>query len=153
MLRAIRDFFQQQIEAEMHDSARRVHGLHLATAALLLEVARADFHCGEEELEAVQQALQRRFELSAEETREVAELARTEVEEAVSLHQFTRLMNDHFSHEEKAMVVEMLWEVALVDGVLDKYEEALVRKLADLLYVPHSQFIQAKHRVQARLDS
>jgi len=65
----------------------------------------------------------------------------------VSLYQFTGLINQHFTPEQKVRVVEMLWQVAYADGHLDPYEEALVRKIADLIHVPHRQFIQAKHRV------
>ena len=54
----------------------------------------------------------------------------------------------HFTPEQKVSVVEMLWQVAYAEGRLDPYEEALVRKIADLIYVPHREFIQAKHRIQ-----
>ena len=64
-----------------------------------------------------------------------------------------RLINRHFSQEEKNHIVELLWEVAYADGELDKYEEHLVRKLADLIYVPHRSFIRAKHRAKARLGA
>ena len=97
---------------------------------------------------AVELALREQFGLSERETRELADLAAQEAEEAVSLYQFTGLINRHFSPGEKLQVVENLWRVALADGVLDKYEEALVRKISELIYVPHRDFMQAKHRVQ-----
>lgn len=148
MLRAIQDFFRGRIEPDStgrHDE----HSLHLATAALLFEMQRADFEEQEEERKVLERVLQETFALSREETRELARLAQRESEDSVSLHQFTRLINQHFSPEEKVRVVEMLWQVAFADGRIDRYEEALLRKIADLIYVPHRAFIQARHRVQA----
>ncbi len=97
---------------------------------------------------ALEQALRKTFTLSRDELRQLVKLARHEAAESVSLHQFTTLINQSFSPEEKIRVVEMLWQVAFADGRLDRYEEALVRKVADLIYVPHRDFIRAKHRVE-----
>lgn len=127
------------------------HALRLATAALLVEMTRADFHVESEERTAVHNALRRVFGLSAEETAELVELAEQDASGASSLFQFTHLIDTHFSPKRKAYVVEMLWRVAFADGVMDKYEEYLVRKVADLLHVSHQDFLQTKHRVQAEL--
>ena len=151
MLKAIKTFFLQQIDAEVHRPETREHGLRLATAALLMEMSGADFTRRPEELALVEALVRREFDLGAGETRELAQLAEAEAREAVSLYQFTGLINTHFSPEEKLRVVEMLWQVAYADRRLDKHEEALVRKVAELLYVPHRDFIQAKHRVLASL--
>ncbi|WP_455235446.1 tellurite resistance TerB family protein [Thiogranum longum] len=146
MLRAIQDFFKAKIEPDTATGPDQ-HGIQLATAALLFEMASADFHAHPEERVALEQALQKTFTLSESETRELVQLAEREAQESVSLYQFTGLINQHFSPDEKIQVVEMLWQVAYADGRLDRYEEALVRKIADLIHVPHREFIQAKHRV------
>ncbi len=151
MLQAIKTFFQVHIEREIQHPETREHGLRLATAALLMEMTRADFESSAEERALVVDLMQHEFDLSAEETRELADLALQEAREAISLYQFTGLINDHLSPQEKVRVVEMLWQVAFADRMLDKYEESLVRKVAELLYVPHRDFIQAKHRVQEAL--
>ena len=62
--------------------------------------------------------------------------------------QHARLINDEFNREQKIHLIEQLWRVAFADQELDRYEEALVRKISELLHVPHRDFIQAKHRVQ-----
>ncbi|MDX1811364.1 MAG: TerB family tellurite resistance protein, partial [Gammaproteobacteria bacterium] len=67
-------------------------------------------------------------------------------------YEFTSLINNGFSPEEKVKIIELMWQVAYSDKELEKYEEALVRKIADLLYVPHTAFIAAKHRVISSLD-
>lgn len=147
MIAAIQEFFRARIGAEQASGPDR-HGLQLATAALLFEMLRADHQEHPQERRTLEQALREHFELGEDELRDLAELADREVSHAVSLYPFTGLINEHFSAEQKVRVVEMLWRVAYADGSLDPYEEALVRKISDLLYVPHRDFIQAKHRVR-----
>ncbi|HHJ14129.1 MAG TPA: TerB family tellurite resistance protein [Gammaproteobacteria bacterium] len=150
MLSAIKEFFGARIDPPGpggHDE----HQLQLATAALLFEMLRADHHTDEREFQAIEHCLREVFSLSPAETGELAGLARRASEESISLHPFTRLINERFSAPDKVRVVEMLWRVAFADGRLDRYEEALVRKLADLLYVPHRDFIRARHRVEESL--
>jgi len=149
VLRAIQDFFRSKIEPDT-SVGPDTHGLQLATAALLFEMLRADDDEHPEERRMLQQSLQKTFSLDEEETSQLIELADREATESVSLYQFTNLINRHFSPEEKIRVVELLWQVAFADGRLDRYEEALVRKIADLIYVPHRDFLQAKHRVEEK---
>ncbi|HKJ08173.1 MAG TPA: TerB family tellurite resistance protein [Gammaproteobacteria bacterium] len=151
MIRAIQQFFERQMRAADEGRGDTEHALRLATAALLVEMTRADFHVESDERSAVYNALRRVFGLSAEETSELVELAEQDASSASSLFQFTHLIDTHFSPKRKAYVVEMLWRVAFADGVMDKYEEYLVRKVADLLHVSHRDFLQTKHRVQAEL--
>ena len=77
------------------------------------------------------------------------DLAADELDHAACMHEFTQLINQSFSAKQKIKVVEMLWRVAYADGKLDKYEEHFVRKIARLLYVRHTDFIKAKHRISA----
>jgi uncharacterized tellurite resistance protein B-like protein len=95
--------------------------------------------------------MQRAFELDASQTAELLTLAEQDANEATSLFEFTRLINKHFDAEQKQHFVELLWHVALADGEIDKYEDHLVRKVADLIHVPHLSFIRAKHDAMARM--
>jgi uncharacterized tellurite resistance protein B-like protein len=151
VLRAIQDFFRLKIEPDMEVGPDQ-HGLQLATAALMFEMLRADDDEHPDERHALERALQKSFALSESETRQLAQLAEREADESVSLYQFTGLINRHFTPNEKIRVVEMLWQVAYADGSLDRYEEALVRKVAELIHVPHREFMQAKHRVLEALQ-
>jgi len=146
MLRAIQEFFQAEI-APASRGGDDQRGLQLATAALLFEMLRADEEDHPEERRTLETALANQFDLSEAETRELAALGDREANDSVSLYQFTGLINQHFSAQQKLQVVDMLWQVAFADGRLDPYEEALVRKIADLIYVPHRDFIRSKHRV------
>ena len=125
-------------------SQHSVHPIQLATAALLIEVSRADFSIEESERRYVIELLRRQFELTDEELNTLIELGQQEAEQAISLYQFTRLINDNYSPEQKSQLILNLWQVALVDDYLDKHEDHLIRKVADLIHVPHSEFIRTK---------
>ena len=153
MLSAIKKFFDDHIQtASLPQDDTEEHRLKIATVALLLETARADFHVHDEELESVAHHAQEFFGLDANETEELVSLAEEEAKNATCYYEFTSLINNKFTQEEKISIVELMWRIAYADKVLEKYEEALVRKIAELLYVPHSAFIAAKHRVKSELD-
>jgi len=121
-------------------------------AALLLEMAHMDETLKPEEHDAVLRAVHERFELSPEEADGLIDCAEAERLEATDYHQFTSLIKAHFGAAERIALVEQLWRVAYADERLCKHEEYLVRKVADLLHVPHSAFISAKHRVQREAE-
>ena len=118
----------------------------LASAALLVEVARADFEITPEELARLIDLLATTFDMSPEDVELVTQQANDQVENAVSLHDFTRVINEHCSPEERNELVGLMWDVAAADGDLSKYEDHLIRRVADLLYVPHQEFIRLKHQ-------
>ena len=148
MLKAIKQFFESHIGQVEEQSVDSEHRLQVATAALLIEIARADFHIEDQELEHIAAALKAKFELSSQEVEDLIALATQEAEQAISYYDFTSLINQEFSFEQKIKVIELMWQVAYADDYLQKYEEALIRKISDLLYIPHSDFIAAKHRVK-----
>ncbi len=96
----------------------------------------------------MRKALARAFELGDSELAELVALAEAEQDAAVCLHGFTRTINDSLDLEQKARIVELLWSVAYADGDLDRYEEHVIRKVSELLYVPHADYIAAKLRAE-----
>jgi uncharacterized tellurite resistance protein B-like protein len=152
MIKAIKQFFDQRIAAEADKRVTDEHRLQVATAAtaaMLIEMTRADFDVKSEEIESVAHAIQTTFGLSPGETKELMKLAEDEAHQATDYFQFTALINTGFSREEKVKVIELMWQVAYADGRMDKYEDHLVRKIAGLLHVSHKDFIAAKHRARA----
>lgn len=147
MLKAIRQFFDTNIAADSSgelDTDKR----QLATAALLIEVASADQTLADVELARINSLLQEKFNLDSAQLAALTELAKTEKDEATSLYQFTQLINEYCKPEDKFKLITAMWEVAFADAELDKYEEHLIRKVADLIYVSHSDFIRAKMLAQ-----
>jgi len=150
MLTKITQFFSANLELDRaNGESKREEVIKLATAALLIEVSRADFQLDDSERQSVLITLRDQFELDDAAISQLISLAETEVEESISLFQFTQLVNDNYNPEQKLALVESMWRVAFADGELDKYEDYLIRKVADLIYVSHSEFIRCKHRAQA----
>ncbi len=125
--------------------------LQLATAALLIEAAEMDADFGAEERAKIIELVQRRFGLSAAESRALLESASDKVEQSVEVYGFTRDIKNAFSPEERVEMMEMLWEVAYADGELHDLEASLMRRLAGLLHVSDRDSGLARKRVLARL--
>ncbi len=147
MLEALKRFFETRLFVPMASGDGGEQALRLATAALLTEMARQDERITPEERQTIEASLVGQFGMTSAEAQELMTLAEGAAAAASGYFQFTSLINDRFSMEQKIQMVELLWRVAYADGRLDLYEEHMVRKVADLLYVPHADFIAAKLRV------
>ena len=122
------------------------HGLsdaELASVALMLMVAHADFASSDDEHNLALAYVKREFALSDSAALAVVQLADKQASDATSLHQFTSGLKQ-LSYEERLSLLDNLWQQAYADGVLDPNEEAMLRKIADLLFIRHSDYIQAK---------
>jgi len=146
MFKSISKFVKENIRKDSEEIDEQ-QVMHLAAAALLLEVSQADFDIQDEELKSIADSLTARFNFSKQEADSLIELARTEQDNHVSIHPFVKIINDECTADEKSLLLEDLWRVAYADDKLDKYEEYQLRKIADLLYIPHSVFIQTKLKV------
>ncbi len=122
----------------------REDALRTATVTLLMEVARADDGVDDAERLLIEQLVERNYAVTAARAREIARQAEQQAEHSTSLYPLTRLLVRECSIEERIELVRLLWAVIFADGHVDKHEEHLVRKIADLLYVPHNQYIKAK---------
>lgn len=151
MIATIRNFVMRMIEADTAATGvASEHALHVATAALLLEMMRMDGSVTEPETLAVAEALQTQFGLTLEEVDSLMTLAAEEARQATDYFQFTSLINQAFSPAQKVEVVESLWRVAFANGHLDAHEQHFMSKISDLLYVPHSAYIAAKQRARGK---
>lgn len=121
---------------------------NLITAALMIEVMQADFSLDEREQQAFISVLKLSFDLDENEVIELEELAHAKVEEATSLYEFTRQINVNFSADEKLELIRNMWRVAFADGEIDRYEDGVIRRVAELIYVAHSDFIRMKLEVK-----
>lgn len=145
MFRTLRTIFEQQIAAFV-DAPEARHSLELAAAALLMEISRADHDISTVERNAVHAGIRQVFHLSDSEVEDLVSTAENAVDSAVSLFDFTAVINDRFGRDEKVGLLGMLWAVAYADDDLDHYEEYYVRKIADLLHISHSDYIKTKHQ-------
>lgn len=152
MLDRIRAFFDTRIAAAPDATGGR-RSIELATAALLVEVLRIDNEVTPAERDTVLRALREKFGLSVPDADALVDLAEEEIRQATDYFQFTSLINRRFSTEQKARVIELMWRVAYADRELSAHELHLMRKVADLLHVPHADYIAAKMRARDGTES
>jgi len=149
MIGKLRELLSGLVEGPAEQAAEE--SLDLAVAVLLVEMARADHDLADAEQREIQTQLEQAFSLSPEQSSQLLERAGKLVEDSVSLYEFTRAIHEGMDYDEKQLVIEMLWQVALVDRSLDKYEDYLIAKLGELLYMSRGDVIRIKHRVTQQL--
>jgi uncharacterized tellurite resistance protein B-like protein len=142
-------FLTSELQSPLFDQE---YALRISTATLLIEVCRADFEEQESELDRMRHLMAQQFSLNETELDELMLQARESADKLVGLQQITRLLNEQFDASMKIRVVEMMWQVVYADGDKHHYEEHLIRQVSELLYVPHSRFIQARHKAEQSID-
>lgn len=154
MILAIKRFFEDNLRVSTDDSAERSGDrIALATAALLFELMKTDSHIDQRETATLATVLQQTFKLDEKELEKIIALAEQESHQSTSLYEFTSLVNEGYSYEQRVRLLENLWRVAFADANVDRYEEHLIRKIADLIYVNHSDFIRTKLKVRDALNA
>lgn len=146
MFNQIRLFFDQYLALPEPDQVTD-EDLHLACAALFIEMMHMDDKVRPEEHDMILNRTRDIFSLSLEKTTRLISLAEHQWKQATDYHAFTSLINKNYTQEQKNTLIKTLWQIAYADGQLDKHEEHMVRKMADLLHVPHMEFIRIKHQV------
>lgn len=117
--------------------------IHVCCLALLIEVAKSDAEFSEVELKKIRSMAYEQFSLPISE--DAFDLAKNVSEDSTSVFEFTSVINEHYSSDEKFHLILAMWRVAYADGEIDKYEEHLIRKVSDLIYLPHVKFMETKH--------
>jgi uncharacterized tellurite resistance protein B-like protein len=149
MIASIKDFFTKFIEpGTKQTEADKLKSLQIATAALLLEMMRMDERIAVEERNSIVATLTQQFGLDSGQLATLLDLADQEARQATGYYQFTSLINKTCSADQKIRIIENLWQVAMCDGHLDAHELHLMRKIADLLYVGHADYVAAKQRAR-----
>ena len=149
----LRDFIDSIAPSPETRMRQEMVAVQQACCQLLMEVARLEAVNAEQKREVVVCVMAEQFDMPAPELAALVDTAARPENRPTSYFDAVKLINKRFDLARKAHFVEQLWRVAMVDGDIDMYEVHLVRKLADLLYVPHNDFILAKNRVQAGVDS
>ena len=150
MLKSIQNIFRHRNQ-EVSDSSE-IYQRELAYASLLVEVIKSDDKFDDRERAKLFDVLSEKLEIRDDELQNFAELAKQKSDESTSLYEFTREINDKYEYDEKVKLIEDLWRIAYSDGQLDKYEDYVIRKIADLIYVSHSDFIKSKQKIKNSSD-
>ncbi len=146
MIRTLVDKISQAfVDSDDASAEHQEEAIRLATAVLMVEIARADYDFDDDEFSKLLDLIQLQFGLSAEDATQLANEATEVAEDAVSVQEFTSELHKNLTEEAKESVVALLWRIAYADGRLDKYEDSLVLKISDLLYVSRGRVMQLKH--------
>lgn len=148
----LKKFFNSLKSTAGEDVASTDH-VHLAAAVLILDIAKSDFEWQEEERLLFVDLLQSEFALDMDQAQELKELAEDRHDRSASMHEFICQINAAYQPEAKIRLVYSMWQIAYADSVLHHYEEHSIRRVADLLHVPHREFMRLKHRAQQARDS
>lgn len=124
------------------------HDLAVAATALMVQLSRVDQDEDERELKTIVDCAVQSQQVSREEAEAIVQDALSHADDATSLYEFTGILNDNLDQEAKLQLLESIWRVAFADGRIDKYEEHLIRRMADLLHLNHREYMQARHRAE-----
>lgn len=150
MIESIKSFFENKLTKKEEEEApsSAMSRVDLTCAALLVEVMNSDHELDEREHREFMAVLQQSYNIAESDLEELTQLAKDEAFEATSLYEFTKLINDSYDYEQKVGLIENMWRIAFSDKRLDKYEDHLIRKVSELIYVSHSDFIKTKLKVR-----
>ncbi|GAB4289582.1 MAG: hypothetical protein Kow0098_07650 [Ignavibacteriaceae bacterium] len=132
---------------------QKVNRLQLATCALFVEMAKADDHFSEQERESIIKHMKQKFNLEDEAVTELIELSEKKAEQSVSIYEFTSVINEYFSREEKFELLKNLWHLIFLDKKLSAYEDQLIKKIGATLNIEHRDIISAKLLVKEEINS
>ncbi|HYD89717.1 MAG TPA: TerB family tellurite resistance protein [Vitreimonas sp.] len=123
----------------------------IAVAALLVIAAHADHDYAEAERAQIERVLAARYGLSAEAAAKLRAEGEAAEHASVDLYRFTSVVKAGIPHEERASVIEAMWRVVLSDAEREQHEEALMRRVTDLLGLDPRESVEARRRAQASL--
>ena len=144
----MKNFFSKFFNKQEVIEEKKVDKVVSACISLMIEVSLADQSIDKSEIESLKKTLSNKFNIEEAQISSLISAGKESQEESTSLYEFTRVINDDFSFEEKYDLIKSMWEIAFADGNVDKYEEYVIRKVSDLIYISHEEFIKAKMEVK-----
>ena len=136
-------FFKNLFKTKESEAESKDNSIQKSICSLMIEVAYADNQLDESELKAMANSLNK-LDIEEEEIQEIFDATLSKSKESISFYEHTRILNDQLDYDQKKEVLNSVWAIAFADGEMDKYEEHLIRRIADLLYLNHKDFINAK---------
>lgn len=122
----------------------KISDINLACAIILLEVSYSDFEIKDTEVEKMLKFFETDLNLSKEKSLWLHKEAQKLHKDTNCLRKYIKLINDTYAKEEKINLINIAWKIARADNEIDKYEEHRIRKISELLYLNHSEFIKEK---------
>lgn len=153
MIDKLRDFLQHTFalpQRAQDDAPTDQEKLALAATALMVQLARVDQNEDPRELETIVDRACRVHGLKKDEARQLIGMAQAQADKATSLYEFTGYINEQLGQEEKKSLLVDVWSVAMADEHVDKFEEHMIRRIAELLHLNHREFIECRLAAEGR---
>ncbi|KAA1174848.1 TerB family tellurite resistance protein [Marinobacter salinexigens] len=145
MIERLKQLFSAPAPERKAPDARQ---LAIASTSLMVQLARVDSNQDDRELQTIVDCAVKANQVTREEAEEILKDALDHADDATSMYEFTGQINESLDQDAKQILLENIWRVAFADGRIDKYEEHLIRRMADLLHLNHREYMQARHRAE-----
>jgi len=152
MLNRIKAFFSAEADAP-RTGAHDKREMHIAAAAMLIEAAMTDGQVDDVERKRIGVLIERHFGVPHGDVEQILQESEVKAEAAVDIYSFLRVVNEHFDHQERIMLVEMLWDVVYADGELHDHEANLIRRVSGMLGLTDVESGTARKRVLQRREN
>tara|TARA_X000001036_G_scaffold71907_1_gene63273 strand:- start:5666 stop:6097 length:432 start_codon:yes stop_codon:yes gene_type:complete len=137
------NFFKKFFKKNNNDNDK-MSDISLACAIILIEVSYSDFEIKDVEIEKMIRFFEKDLNLSKKKALWLNEEAQKLHKDTNCLRKYIRLINESYTKKEKIKLINIAWKIARADNEVDKYEEHRIRKISELLYLNHSDFIKEK---------
>lgn len=148
MINALKKWFEELSQTQVAETRHESENINLCCFSLMVITASVDSVFDNAERQTIKQLGRDLFDLDNETIDQILKDATAHAGDSTSLYEFTSLIHEHMNENEKFKLVEGLWRIAFADGQIDKYEEHVIRRVAELIYLDHARFTEARHMAQ-----
>tara|TARA_B100000686_G_scaffold301711_1_gene337228 strand:+ start:45 stop:488 length:444 start_codon:yes stop_codon:yes gene_type:complete len=143
MFDKLKSIFDKKIEEKNEE----FDTMQIAISTLMIQTAVYDGVFDEQEKSKILELIKKYFNFNEDQKLSLFKIAMKVNDDSNDMQQFTRILNDNMSEEEKLNIIEMLWKIIISDGHIDDYENALIRKISGLLYISDRDVGQIKKKL------
>ena len=149
----MKNFFKDLFSKSKNQEPIEDNTVLISAISLMIEVSLADEIMDISEIETLKKVLLEEFDVSETSLDILISDAKNNQSSSTSLYEFTRRINDEYEFNEKKNLILSMWKIAYADGNIDKYEEYVIRKVSDLIYISHPDFIESKHKARGEYEN
>ena len=139
--------FKNNEENIQNDEVKALNSI----VALLVEAASIDGEIGNDEKNQIEKILIERLHLEKIHAEKILEQTISESEEQIEIWSKTNDIRKELDYEERLNILELMWEIVLIDNVLDVFEAQLMRRVSGLLYISDIDSGTSKKRAIEKL--
>ena len=144
-MKLLKKLFPKLNDEVPNDRSSDIDQLQMATCILLIEVSKSDDDFDIQEQDKIKDLVKQKFNIPQDKIESIFMYCNKEHNSMTSLYDWTEVINKECNYEQKCMIIGYMWDIAFIDSTIDKYEDFTIRKVADLIYVKHKDFIALKN--------